>query len=81
MAAYSGRTPVNVMMKCDPVSGGNETGTVVTAPGTVPSAMAGSATCRTWLPEVIVRAVGTECRPSAMTCMANPLSACGLARS
>ncbi len=54
---------------------------MVTAPGTVPSAMAGTTTWRTWLPEVIVIAVGTECRPSAMTCMANPLSAWGLARS
>ncbi len=67
--------------KCEPVRAGKETGTVVTAPGTVPSAIGGRATVRTWLPEVIVMAVGTECRPSAITCMASPLSVCGFARS
>ena len=44
MAAYSGRTPVKVTTKCEPVSAGKETGTVVTAPGTVPSAIGGSVT-------------------------------------
>ena len=64
-----------------PVSAGKETGTVVTAPGTLLSAMGGSVTCRTWLPEVIVMAVGTEWRPSAITCMARLLSGCGFLRS
>ena len=41
----------------------------------------GSATVRTWVPEVTVMAVGTECRPSAITCSVSPCSACGLARS
>ena len=81
MAAYSGRTPVKVTTKCEPVRAGKETGTVVTAPGTVPSAIGGSVTLRTWLPEVIVMAVGTEWRPSAITCMSRSLSVCGLARS
>ena len=68
-------------MKWEPVSGAKETGTVVTAPGTEPSAIGGSATLRVWLPEVIVMAVGTEWRPSAITCMVRWVSTCGLARS
>jgi hypothetical protein len=51
---------VNVTTKCDPVIAGNVTGTVVTAPGTGLSAIGGSVTWWTWLPDVIVRAVGTE---------------------
>ena len=68
-------------MKCDPVRAGNVSGTVVTAPGTGLSAIGGSVTWRTWLPEVIVSAVGTEWRPSAITCRLRWLSACGLVRS
>ncbi len=72
---------MNVTTKCVPVSAGKETGTVVTEPGTVPSAIGGSVTRRVWLPEVIVMAVGTEWRPSATTCMWSVVSAWGLARS
>ena len=73
--------PVKVRTKCEPVSAGKETGTVVTASGTVPSAIGGSVTLRAWLPEVTVMAVGTEWRPSAITCRVSPVSVCGLARS
>ena len=72
---------MKVTTKWEPVKAGNVTGTVVTAPGTVPSAMGGSVTVRTCVPEVIVMDVGTECRPSAMTCMLSPVSVCGRARS
>ena len=72
---------MNVTTKCEPVSAGKDTGTVVVAPGTVPSAIGGSVTWRVWLPEVIVMAVGTEWRPSAITCMSSVVNACGLARS
>ena len=51
---------MNVTTKWEPVNAGKETGTDVTAPGTVPSAMGGSVTLRTWVPDVMVREVGTE---------------------
>ena len=73
--------PVKVTTKCDPVSAGKVTGTVVTAFGTVPSAIGGTVMVRTWLPEAIVIVVGTEWRPSAMTCMLSPVRVCGVARS
>ncbi len=72
---------MNVTTKCEPVRAGNVTGTVVTAPGTVPSAIGGTVTSRVWVPEVMVKAVGTEWRPSAITCMLSPVRLCGLARS
>ena len=53
----------------------------MTAPGTVLSAIGGSATLAHLVPEVMVMAVGTEWRPSAITCMVEVVSACGLARS
>ncbi len=60
---------------------GNVNGTVVTAPGTELSAIGGSVTWRTWRPDAIVSAVGTEWRPSAITWRFRWLSACGLVRS
>ena len=57
------------------------TGTVVTAPATELSAIGGTVMVRVWLPDVIVMAVGTEWRPSAITCMSSPVRVCGLARS
>ena len=51
---------MNVTTKCEPVSAGKETGTVVTAPGTVLSAIGGTAIVRVCVPDVIVMAVGTE---------------------
>lgn len=58
---------LNVTTKCDPVIAGNVNGTVVTAPGTGLSASGGIVTWRTWRPDAIVSAVGTEWRPSAIT--------------
>ena len=72
---------MKVTTKCEPVRAGKVTGTVVTALGTVPSAMGGTVMVRTWFPEAMVMEVGTEWRPSAMTCMLRPVSVCGLARS
>src|SRR5271154_1129542 len=54
--------------------GAKDTGTVVVAPGTVESAIAGGVILRTWDPEVIGMVVGTECRPSAITCRFNCLN-------
>ena len=54
-------------MKCDPVTAGKVSGTVFMAPGTGESASGGIVTWRTWMPDVIVSAVGTEWRPSAIT--------------
>ena len=48
--------------------------------GTVLSAMGGSVTWRTWVPEAMVIEVGTEWRPSAMTCMESWFSVVGLVR-
>src|SRR5580704_12756108 len=72
---------VKVTMKCDPVRAGKESGTVMVAPGTGESAIGGSVTFRTWVPEVIVSAVGTEWRPSAITWRLRCDSACDLVRS
>ena len=81
MAAYSGRMAVKVTTKCEPDRAGKEIGTVVTAPGTLPSAIGGSATWRTCAPEATVSAVGTEWRPSAITWRSRWSSTLGLARS
>jgi hypothetical protein len=72
--------PVKVTTNWRPLSAGKLTGTVVVALWTVPSAMGGSVTWRTCVPEAMVMEVGTEWRPSAMTCMARWLSVVGLVR-
>ena len=80
MAAYSSRTPVKVTTNVWPVSAGKDTGTVVTALGTVLSAIGGSVTLRTCVPDAMVMEVGTEWRPSATTCMVRLVRVWGLVR-
>ena len=69
-----------------PVRAGNDSGTVVTAPAVRLSAMAGSGSVRVvaafWLAVVAVirMLVGTEWRPSAMTCRSMCVNVNGLAR-
>ncbi len=63
-----------------PVSAGNDSGTVVTASGTVLSAIGGSVIVRTCVPDAMVIEVGTEWRPSATTCMVSLLRVWGRVR-
>ena len=66
----------------EPVTGGNDTGTVVTCPGAAPSAMAGSEIVRTLAPSTSrCSCWGTECRPSATTPSVIPSTVSGLVRT
>ena len=59
---------------------GSDSGTVVVAPGTVPSAIGGSASdAMRWPSASSATRVGTEWRPSATTTRSNRLTGCGAA--
>ena len=72
--------PVKVTTMWEPVMGPNWSGTSVTAPPTLLSATAGSLTLRVTPPAAMVSDVGTEWRPSAMTCRVSVLSVIGAGR-